>query len=145
MATQKWYNKATVQAAIVNALPSIITAAIAIFAIIYTWNAANRQLAFDKQQSKRDSVNTELQFQLLQKQLELTNKTFYTDSIINAQQIRIAEENLRMLSVDFKSKKTASWGKLRNTMWEIMDITTTSGREGYFGLEKLSIEEKLGK
>jgi hypothetical protein len=145
MADRKWHQKATVQAAIVNGIPAMLTAVIAIFAIFYTCNAAKTQLAFDKQQAKRDSVNSELQFQLLLRQLELANKTFYSDSIINTQQLLIAEENLRILLVDVKNKNTANWGKLRNTMWEIIDITTTSGREGYASFEKLSIEDKIKK
>ncbi len=142
MTDQKWYQKVTVQAAIVAAIPSLVTAVIAIIAIYSTQRAANSQLALGKEQYKRDSINSVLQFELVQKQLELANKSFLSDSLISSKQLLIANENLRIINKEISIKMTANWGKLRNTMWKIMDLTS-SGVEGYLGLEKLSLDEKL--
>lgn len=142
MTDQKWYQKATVQSAIVAAIPSLITAVIAILAIHYTQRAANSQFNLDKGQYTRDSINSVLQLELVKKQIELANKSFLNDSIITAKQLRIANENIQILNKEINIKKTADWGKLRNTMWEIMDLTS-SVYEGFLGLEKLPIDEKI--
>lgn len=141
MANSKWYKKATVQAAIVAAIPSLVTAIIAISAIYFTWKAANKQLYLDKEQFARDSINSVLQLQLVQKQIELENKSYINDSIINSQQLLLAQENLKLIKEENRIKKTADWGRLRNTMWNLTDLTS-SGFEGYLGLENLSLKEK---
>ena len=51
----------------------------------------------------------------------------------NKRQIEIIEKNEKI-------EKTARWGELRNTMWEIMDLYPTNGVNG---LRKLSNEQKV--
>jgi len=137
-----WYKKATVQAALVSAITSTVIAIIAILSIYYTWVAANNQITLNKQQYIRDSIISNLQLQLLNKQIELANKSFRNDSIVNAQQLKIARENLAIQNNAVKVRNTASWGKLRNTMEEIMEILS-NGNQGILSLDELSMNEKI--
>ncbi|MBK7227395.1 MAG: hypothetical protein IPH97_00655 [Ignavibacteriales bacterium] len=141
MANQKWYEKATVQAALVAIAPSIITAIIAIISIVLTYKAANTQIELNKDQYERDSINSALQLELVLKQIELANRSFLNDSVISLQQLNITRENYRLLESERNIKRSADWGKLRNTMWAIFDLTT-SGAHGFVALDSLSEKEK---
>ena len=105
MANQKWYEKATVQAALVAIAPSIITAIIAIISIVLTYKAANTQIELNKDQYERDNINSALQLELVLKQIELANRSFLNDSVISLQQLNITRENYRLLESERNIKR----------------------------------------
>jgi hypothetical protein len=75
---QKWYNKATVQSALVNSIPALLTAIVGIAGLLLTWNLSNKQLnqAFSlyEKQMHRDSLLNQKQNELTIRQLELNKK-----------------------------------------------------------------------
>ena len=88
---QKWYQKATVQSSIVNAIPNLITATIAIVSIWISTKYSSQQIqqAQDhfKTQITRDSVlnieeqkTTESQIHLSELQLRLAREKLSSDS-----------------------------------------------------------------
>jgi len=144
MSDQKWHQKATVQSAIVAGIPSLITAIIAIIAICLTYESAYRQFVLEKEQFVRDSTNSALQFKLVQKQIELSNKTFINDSITYSKQLLIANENLKIINNGNDIKETAYWARLRNTMWNLFDLLIINSKNhGYMALDALSNSDKL--
>ncbi len=100
---QKWYEKATVQSAIVNAIPNIAIATIAILSIVVTCNYSKKQISQNQTQFNsqmiRDSLQsiqedsvTKKQMALTKLQLEVINKQYYNDSINKIRELLIANK-----------------------------------------------------
>ena len=86
---QPWFNKATVQAALVNTIPAFLVAVVGIY---FTWNNSHNQIVqnelFFKKQMQRDSIlnikQTQLnlnQLELNKQELALVKKQTFLDSI----------------------------------------------------------------
>jgi len=104
----KWYEKATVQSALVNAIPNILIAFIAIISIIVTFynykhESSQIQVNFEKQITRDSVVNvqqdsvTKQNLKLAELQLELTKKQYTNDSMINKSELLIADKQYRLL------------------------------------------------
>lgn len=105
---QPWYNKASVQASIVNAIPTILTAIIAIIAIRVATNDSNHQVKINQEnfqsQILRDSLinifqdsTAELQLELATLQLKIQQNQYDNDSINLNKQTDIFSKQLKLL------------------------------------------------
>jgi hypothetical protein len=125
----KWYKKATVQQAIVNAIPVFVTAFIAAISLVTTCNNSNKQLELNMEQYHRDSLNSMLQFQLITKQNNIAARSYLFDSLVGDQQLQIAKAQLSIIIKESLTKQTANWIKLRSTILKIFDTTPKGGFE----------------
>ncbi|MBS1599519.1 MAG: hypothetical protein JST75_14935 [Bacteroidetes bacterium] len=106
MSGQKWHEKATVQAALVNAIPAFFVALISIIALVSTCNYSNKQISqaqnnFNKQMD-RDSVLASQQDSVTKKQLEL-----------NMQQDSLAARQVELAKFQFElSNKQHVWDSI---------------------------------
>ena len=105
---QTWYNKASVQASIVNAIPTILTAIIAIIAIRVATNDSNHQVKINQENFQRQIVRdsllnisqdstAELQFDLATLQLKIQQNQYDNDSINLNKQTDIFSKQLELL------------------------------------------------
>lgn len=112
---QKWYQKATVQSSIVNAIPNLITATIAIVSIWISTKYSSQQIrqAQDhfKTQITRDSVlnieeqkTTESQIHLSELQLRLAREKLISDSTYFSRQTESYRQQLNLLEQQRKEK-----------------------------------------
>src|SRR5690606_2153736 len=112
---QKWYQKATVQSSIVNAIPNLITATIAIVSIYISTKYSSQQIqqAQDhfKTQITRDSIlnieeqkTTESQIHLSMLQLRLAREKLSSDSTYFSKQTESYRQQLNLLEQQRKEK-----------------------------------------
>ncbi len=105
---QPWYDKASVQASIVNAIPSILTAIIAIIAIRVATNDSNHQVKINQENFQRQLVRdsllnisqdstAELQLELATLQLKIQQNQYDNDSINLNKQTDIFSKQLELL------------------------------------------------
>jgi DNA-dependent RNA polymerase auxiliary subunit epsilon len=106
--SQKWHQKASVQAAIVNAIPNLIIATITVVSLLLSAHYLNTQISqtqsnFDKQ-ILRDSILNVSQDSVARKQLGLTNlqfqvlkKQFINDSITKEKELQNSGKELEIL------------------------------------------------
>jgi len=131
MSANKWYKKVTFQAAILNAIPNIMVAFIAILAMISTCNISNKQieqndkLAMDRY--KKDSLLVEMQLKLATKELELNKELFYyerekynLDSINAEKSLTISNKQLQIEEISKKLDmltERSNLKKLNDKIW----------------------------
>lgn len=105
---QIWYKKATVQSAIVNAIPNLVIAGIAVTSLIITYQIYKHQEAQTQRnfaiQIKRDSLQTIRQdsvtkqnLRLAELQLKIINKQFTNDSLNKASELKISKNELAII------------------------------------------------
>ncbi|MBL7110408.1 MAG: hypothetical protein ISS19_00525 [Bacteroidales bacterium] len=124
-----WYNKAIVQVGLVNSIPQILVAAIAIYAICSTSNSVKLQLdqnsSLADKKYKRDSILVGLQLDLVKKQIalnedqyKLNQKIAHFDSTRTAKHFSLIEENQKLkLQVDKEDLRN-----LCESIWDKLDL-----------------------
>jgi hypothetical protein len=109
--SQKWYQKASVQSALINSIPNLGILAISIITIVITLSISRNersqsQANFDLQMLKDSLLNaqqdsiTKQQVLLANLQLEIANRQFKNDSIDNLKQLLISKREF-----DLNTKK----------------------------------------
>ena len=100
--SQKWYKKASVQSALINAIPNLVIAGIAIASLIITFfiykkqasqNQGNFEIQMERDSllnDRQDSV-TKQNLKLAKLQLEVINKQFINDSLNKIRELIIAQ------------------------------------------------------
>jgi hypothetical protein len=139
MKNQNWYEKASVQSAIVNGIPAIFTAIIAVIAIATTYNNSNKQLNLIEKQYYRDSINSALQMQLILEQINITSKGFIIDSFTSVQQLQIAKTQLKQIIAQEKTQSTTNRIKFSATVLNILELWPGTIED----LNKLTLNERI--
>lgn len=132
MSDHKWYQKATIQAAIVNAIPNIIVAFVAILAMVSMYNISNRQIEQNeklaRERYKKDSLLVELQLRLAEKELELNKEQFFynrekskLDSIHADKSLTISNKQLKIAEINEKLDELTEKSNLQKLNAKILD------------------------
>lgn len=137
---QRWIDKATVQAAIVNAIPVTFTAIIAVLSILATNRNSSKQLLLVERQYLKDSINSSLEKELILKQINIANRNYFMDSITGFRQLEIAKIQLNQILIESKTKQNIYRIRLSKT---ILDIFESTPIQGLIYVKYLTLNERI--
>ena len=126
--SQKWYNKATVQSAIVNGAPVLLTAIVGILGIYLTYRFNKNQLDqnYDlfRKQFQRDSISSNTQYALTNEQLFLFReelKLFKKQTSIDSINLDYSTAQNKSMEYQGKMQNITDWIKLKGIYFKVID------------------------
>ena len=138
----KWYKKATVQTALVHAAINLITAAIAIVAIIFSSKFNELQIDTQKgifnKQYVQDSIKNALEIELLIKQISLVENQNHSDSIQQEKSFQISKAHYDLLRQEKYIYDSQNKEKMLKSIIEYNVYIFSFDK---FDFEKFTIEE----